>query len=202
MLEFLDEKGADLVRLYFDSAGPFAADTFDCLEPNPRDSFSASDLLALNCLDIRVRPRAIRALVDEPADHLLGALHGISSKRTLWDATDEDIGADSPAQRLWNHLIQLDGVGWVSASKLMARKRPRLIPIYDSVIKRALRPDGNWWFAYQRELTDEVVGRLESLHQDLDAGSEISLLRILDVAIWMRESKSQNAIKARSQSGG
>ena len=30
------------------------------------------------------------------------------------------------------------GIGFVTAGKLMARKRPRLIPVYDDVVKCAL----------------------------------------------------------------
>lgn len=52
------------------------------------------------------------------------------------DGFDRDLGPDSPAWELWEIIaIRQDGAGfagkYVTASKLLHGKRPRLIPIYD-----------------------------------------------------------------------
>ena len=60
-----------------------------------------------------------------------GLLSAIPSDVDLWEASDEDLTAVDP---LWDALLQMPGVGTATASKLLARKRPRLRPISDKVV--------------------------------------------------------------------
>jgi len=86
----------------------------------------------------------------------------------------------------------------VTAGKLLARKRPRLIPIYDSVVKQAMGEPESWWRPLRAVLRDapDVVDRVEDLRPE---AVDVSTLRLLDVAIWMACSQSKNAKKARSE---
>jgi hypothetical protein len=63
--------------------------------------------------------------------------------------------------------------------------------VYDRVVKAALsRPDSDsWWVPLRSVLIDhpEIIDRLIELRSESAIGEEISLLRVLDVAIWMRE---------------
>jgi hypothetical protein len=70
----------------------------------------------------------------------------------------------------------------------MARKRPRLIPVFDSVVHDALSPgDENFWLALRCELGDAGLReRLTEMRAAAGIAQEISLLRVLDVAVWMR----------------
>src|SRR5699024_11443115 len=60
---------------------------------------------------------------------------------------EKHLGDDSPAQELWNLLRRNDrrdrrwGIGPTTASKIMARKRPHLIPIEDSVVNQVTRSE-------------------------------------------------------------
>ncbi|WP_373870694.1 DUF6308 family protein [Micromonospora sediminimaris] len=88
-----------------------------------------------------------------------------------------------------------------SARNHLARKRPRLVPIHDDVVFRVLAPPRNkFWVTLAAALTDSA---LRDAIEDLrPAGDEsISLLRLLDVAIWIRHSRSRNARNARRAVG-
>ena len=75
-------------------------------------------------------------------------------------------------------------------SKLLAHKRPRLIPISDSVVKENLRLPGdlNRWTAYRSILQTrpDIVAKLDFLRLRMRAAPTVSLLRVLDVVTWMR----------------
>jgi hypothetical protein len=98
---------------------------------------------------------------------------------------------DSPAGQLWNRLAELPGVSMVAAGKLLARKRPRLIPVYDRVLKVALdrTDEDEWWRPFRTALAGKsgLTTALGQVRDQSGVGSEVSLLRVLYVSIWMRE---------------
>lgn len=134
---------AELVAAYFDPAGPFAADTFDGLGVNHPTAVMNDDLLALTMLDVRLPPQATRALLGPAASTVSRLLAEVPIGTALWDATDDHLDA---ATATWEALRFQPGIDWVIAGKLLARKRPLLIPVFDSVIKEALQPavEGFW----------------------------------------------------------
>ena len=76
-------------------------------------------------------------------------------------------------------------LGPVAAGKLLARKRPHLIPVYDSHVKRALsrrRNDQRWWSDLRCQLTkdDALVRELETVRTRVGCG-HLSLLRTFDI---------------------
>jgi len=102
-----------------------------------------------------------------------------------------------PAGQLWNRLQKLDGVGPVVGGKLLARKRPHLAPIADSVVIAALQPArGQFWATLRECLRDEQIRNdIERLRP---AGHPaLTVLRLLDVAVWMRHSRSAPKVRAR-----
>ena len=197
-IEAVIEPPADqlLVR-FFDPEGPFAATTFDDLPNNPRDRVTAEDLLATTLLDMRYRPRAVRAILDEQADHLSGLLAAVPDDVDLWSATDEDMAA---ATSLWQVLRSggpLSGIGPTTTSKLMARKRPRLIPIVDSVVRDALEFEQDSWTELRAALQQvDLPERIEDL-RPARVGEAVSTLRLLDAAVWMHYSQGRAARAAR-----
>lgn len=71
----------------------------------------------------------------------------------------------SPAYELWALLCRCGGQHrWVMANKLLARKRPHLLPVYDNEVAALLqRPKGVWaclwtWFHDQRKRHDHLTG--------------------------------------------
>ncbi|MEP7738883.1 DUF6308 family protein [Nocardioides sp. 31GB23] len=77
-------------------------------------------------------------------------------------------------------------VGPTTASKLYARKRPRLRPIYDSVVARVIGTEQIWepLRAYLQDCPD-LHGDLISLRTDAGLPDAVSPLRIFDVVAWM-----------------
>ncbi|WP_346535506.1 DUF6308 family protein [Micromonospora sp. DPT] len=186
-----------LVATYFHPDGPFAGTSFDLLGENPPDLLTLDDLLATTLLDISWRPLAIRTLLADTG-HITAGLAAIPTDLELWNANP---GALQSATVLHQWLDDLPGVGPVIASKLLARKRPRLVPIHDDVVLRVLAPPENkFWVTLAAALTESALRHeIEALRP---AGADsISLLRLLDVAIWTSHSRSRNARNARSAVG-
>lgn len=190
-----------LLIQFFDPAKPFAATTFDDLPDNARDRFTASDLLAVTLLGMRIPPRAVRAILNDQAEDLSRLLAAVPREVPLWSATCTDL---APAYELWEALRgggPLRGVGPTTTSKLMARKRPMLIPIVDSVVRRALGFTDDSWTELRAALQEgKLVERIEALRPE-GVGHLVSTLRLLDVAAWMRRSQGKATKAARKSLG-
>jgi hypothetical protein len=190
---FLNDKGVELVERYFDPTGGFSGGQFERFcgggdAPECKHTFTPADLLSVTLLEVMVPGLAAISILGELGPHLNGHLETIPADRDLWDVPLSDVGDDSEADKLWHDLVALEGVAWVTAAKLMARKRPRLIPVYDSVVKAALSPrDENFWLALRSELGDAGLRqRLFEMRTEAGVAQDISLLRVLDAAVWMR----------------
>lgn len=189
---------SEAVILYFDPEQPFAGQTFDSLGHNPRDKIIIDDLLAVTLLDVRWTPLAVRRLLIDQAAEVGELLGRIDEDTDLWaEGSSEQLAAADP---LWALLCSLPGVRDTRASKLLARKRPRLIPNTDSVVVSAVGTQGRTWptllHCFQDELFRQSVESLRPKNVE-----SISLLRIFDVAIWMLYSQSKAASKARREAG-
>jgi len=193
----LEPPAAELVAAYFEPAteNRFAAEAFDTLGENDPLVIGADDILATTLLDIRFSPAAVRAILGPDRGDLMDLLRDVPSGADIWQATDREF---AHARVLWNRLRTYHGIESVVAGKLMARKRPRLIPIIDSVVTRTLRfPSGTYWLTLRQALGDaKRRTRIEAL-RPLGLSPAVSTLRLLDVAVWMRGSESANARRVR-----
>lgn len=193
------ERAIALLDEYFGLSGtrPYTGARFERLggggdAPAVADRITAEDIVALSMLSIRLPGRAARILLEDE-EFIEGTrthLHGLPTNLDLADADTDPLALGGPADLLWEHLWELPGVGATTVSKLMARKRPRLIPVWDSVIKRAfgLRGVAAQWQSWH----ELFAGDGKRVHQDMlalreEAGlpNEISALRVLDVVVWM-----------------
>jgi Family of unknown function (DUF6308) len=184
------------VAAYF-SEPSFAGMTFSDLGCNPPGEIIADDLLAVALLDITWRPEVVRILLHGHKQQLSEMVIAIPQAIDLWDASD---GALRRIDVLWDALTAIDGIGTASASKLLARKRPRLCPISDSVVIKAVDVPGRTWDVLRCLLQDPAArAKVEMLRPAIAA--EASLLRILDVALWVAHSGSAAAQWVRERSG-
>jgi Family of unknown function (DUF6308) len=185
----------ELVSAYYDPALGFAGATFDTLGANPRNEITRDDLLAVTLLDVRWTASAVRRLLGADSAQATALLVRISSATSLWEASDERLAAIDP---LWDLLTSgRDGVGQTLASKLLARKRPRLVPITDKIIVARVDTANQTWKALRYCLQDA------SLRQAIEAlrprqATTASVLRLLDAALWMLYSNSRAARLARN----
>lgn len=196
--------GADLsaeglgeaVAAYF-TAPAFAGMTFSDLGRNPRDEITADDLLAVALLDITWRHEVVRILLGGQQRELSAMLAALPDDLDLWDADDEvSIRIDV----LWEALVAIDGIGTASATKLLARKRPRLCPISDSVVIKAVGLPQRTWDVLRCLLQDQACrAQVEALRPAVAA--DASLLRIIDVILWITHSESAAAQWVREEAG-
>jgi hypothetical protein len=190
----------DLRRYYSPSSVPgsraFAGRRFEFLETGcPQEDednrFTPADLLAVQCLSVSVPIEVALDLLEGDLGRQVSALlSNIPTDVKLGTADARSLVEDGrEADQAWHALVAQDDVGWVIAGKLLARKRPHLIPVWDHVVRCALgRPDGAWlWLdSVLRAGEGAVLGRLEDLHRQAELSAHVSLLRVFDVVIWMR----------------
>jgi hypothetical protein len=193
----LTADGLDRAIAGYFSEPEFAGSTFSDLGRNPPDEIIADDLLAVSLLDITWRPQAVRTLLGSDQPRLSAMLAAIPRATDLWDAGSDAI---RPIDALWDALTAIDGVGAASATKLLARKRPRLCPISDSVVNKAVDVPHRTWDVLRCLLQDPAArAEVEALRPAAAAG--VSLLRILDVALWVSYSRSGAAQWMRDRAG-
>jgi hypothetical protein len=170
------------------------------MQPNPPNVLERVDLLAVMLLDVRFSPPAVRDLVEAPTVNWSQLLSAVPADVDLWRARAKHLTAVETA---WTELRSVPGIDRVIAGKVLARKRPRLVPIVDSVIERAVQAfDGTYW-ATIKEYTESAGNRreIEALRPLGVSRTVASTLRLLDAAIWMSASRSRNARAARRSCG-
>jgi hypothetical protein len=167
---------------------------FDKLaDQNYQDDFTAQDLVAVTALSVVV-PAAVAEwmLSDDGTAKLHNHLKKIMPDAEIADTSHGNnfkslLGSGSPAEQLWSLLKSQPGVGSVVAGKLLAAKRPYLIPIYDSVVSAQLKPRPHkFWQDLWDALDDPGIhSDLEKLKRSVKAAQSLSLLRVLDIISWM-----------------
>lgn len=120
------------------------------------------------------------------------------AEAALWEMDEKVYSA---VDSIWRALVKLPGVGPTKAGKLLARKRPSLVPIVDDVIVTFLPPgDRGFWWALHKALLDSTRrDRIDALAEALTPTP--TTIRVLDVAVWMRCSNSTNARQVRQRLG-
>jgi hypothetical protein len=214
LLPFLDEDAPERVRRYVHGTADeqFTGGWFDTypLPPladspvgGPPDRIDDSDLIATTLLSIEVRlgsrsgfaTASILRLTERAAEveallQLLPNdvdLHSLPSER--YDALIGD--GTAPAAKLWTLLREQVGFPRVATFKLLARKRPRLLPIRDGDLTAALGDQSDWWRSWWEGLRSnpDTVARLDAIRQEAETPT-LSLLRTADVAVWMQQRRA------------
>lgn len=157
--------------------------------PEVAYTFTAADLVAVSLLSVDVPGTAALRILGTKAAELTAVLKEIPTDRELLDATDDEVGPGSPADDLWRALRDA-GVGPVTTSKLLARKRPKLLPVIDSVVKRVLRHPlrASYWLTLRAQLNlddGRLYRDLLAIRKQAGLGDEISVIRCFDVVVWM-----------------
>ena len=187
-------RATELVAAYYDPKGAFAGLTFETVGDYDANQFGPSDLLALTLLDVGLPPPGVRKILGD-RDELAALLADVPAQVDLWDATESDLRA---ADRLYAAIRRVPGAGPVITTKLMARKRPRLIPVVDKHVIATLRaPDRQYWRTMRDALVlDDLWATIEATLRG-EVPAVVPTLRLLDVAIWMLVSESGNAREVR-----
>jgi hypothetical protein len=186
------------VRTYFGAkatGGRFTGRAFHSIgsERLQPGVFTGDDIVAVSLLSVAIPPEAAITLLDTKRLALSELLHEIPDEN-LWEVDGNVIAKGSHAETLWTTLAAVKGIGWVTAHKLCARKRPNLLPVYDRVVKAALQPHRkDFWQPLRETLRahDKIVPRLQEIKRLAQIPNEVPLLRVLDVAVWMTSQGSR-----------
>lgn len=203
------DQGVLYLQTYFGTEDrPYAGASFDTLgaDQSPDNVYTTSDFYALECLEVNVPIDAGLSILGDKAKDISDLLSLIPN-RPLASLSEKEfdqyLGANSAALELWRILMKYKGIGITRASKLMARKRPHLIPINDSVIRRVAdyTEKQNDWFLWWEALREdeELERRAEELRNAVNRPS-LSTLRALDILLWMSGSKKTVHLRNREAS--
>ena len=199
------EKGKQLAAQYFEESssfpgtGTFTGSHFESFAgaPNPVNEVTAADLLAVQTLAVTVSSRAALGILETYAQRISELLSDIDPTLKLEEVRDEGdfeavLGKNSSAQALWDLLRRNNpeakrwNLGATTASKIMARKRPHLIPIDDSVVTRVI---GRGPASSRRMWRDELLAdnylieRADEIKEHVER-TDLSPLRALDIVLW------------------
>lgn len=187
---------ADVLRSYFAPrpSGRFTGAHFERLggggdRPEVADHLTAEDVVAVSMLSVTVEADVALELLISRRDRLRTLLRRIPTGVALADLTQDEIGDDWPVRAAYQQLLDIPGIGPTAATKLLARKRPHLVPIVDSVVDAELSlVRQRLWVPLHAWLTADGKANhrhLLALRDRAGLGAEISALRVFDVLVWM-----------------
>lgn len=165
---------------------------FESFGVNDPHRISSDDLVAVSMLSVFVPARAALDILGRDARKISGLLRRIDPEVRLTDPRGgELIGDGGDAAKLWALLRRKSKVGPTIASKLMARKRPALIPVQDSVVRAAVgwsRASNFWTSMRDLVLTSDdgaLPDRLQRLRANAGVEDRYTDLRTFDIVVWM-----------------
>jgi hypothetical protein len=141
-------------------------------------------------LSVSIPPDVIIALEDV-REQVKDLLAQIPTDARPWKS-GHLLQPDALGWQLWDLLHSQKGLGPTKISKLLAAKRPHLFPVYDKHISHTLlsSTDDSYWGAWLECFSGDrglaLVSECQHLLAESDAPETLSVLRILDVVIWMR----------------
>lgn len=196
---------------YYDVDGNYAGATFTTTSDNVTGEITAGDLFAVTLLSVPVKASAARRLLDDGPhrDRVLPALAAVPADVALAAAGPADLQAAWDLHRAIKDALVDPAAAtsdpWVTAAKLAARKRPRLLPVRDREVRRVLGlegpKDGRLELQAIRalmvdpavtEAIEQALGRARS--RAASTGRQCVFdtepLRLLDVALWWAATRS------------
>lgn len=157
--------------------------------PDVANRVTSDDLVALATLSVPVQGSAARELLaGETGRRVSEILSTIPADASLSDERGRALLLSSEVLAAWQAIREVHTFGPVRTSKLLARKRPHLVPIYDRHIKDQFRAahSGDQWSTWVEMFEDDaLVAHLTSLRSEAGVPANVSLLRVLDVVVWM-----------------
>lgn len=157
--------------------------------PSAADEFTADDLVAVTMLSVSVEGNAALEVLEHRRNRLRDLLRRIPTDVALADLPPDALGDDWVVRQAFSELRDVPKIGTTTATKLLARKRPHLVPIVDSVIEKELCLVGKvLWAPLHTWLTAGDCANhrhLLELRDEARLDPGISALRVFDVLTWM-----------------
>lgn len=197
-----DDRAPERLGWFYDIDGNYAGASFTELRPIDPWDLTATDLHATTLLSVRIGPRATRRILEEGATRsdLLRKLAKVPDV-DLAMAGESELSAMADFYNAVKPALSADGVkrpnAWVTASKVCARKRPRLYPVRDKNVCDHLglskRADYQIdWQVFRSLAADpDIIAALSTITDatmaiapERNLRMDSSPLRLLDAAIW------------------
>jgi hypothetical protein len=149
-------------------------------------------------LEVQIPAETAIWLLGDGAPEVTALLERIPLDWVIWQR-DADLSRDGAAWRLWNAIdrnwwpvgSEDPGMGPTKISKLLAAKRPNLVPIQDGLVRRGVfggkEPADYWthWQDLHLSAHGEALRRLaERVRAEAGVGAHLSVLRVIDIVIW------------------
>ncbi|WP_086696180.1 DUF6308 family protein, partial [Streptomyces recifensis] len=161
------------------------------------DVVTAEDLVAVQMLSVTVPAKAALELLEgERGRRLSELLRRVPACADMADVDAAELDRSSSAHHAWDLLCDTRGVGSVIAGKLLARKRPRLLPVYDRVVKCVLGRPSSFWLPLHTALRADdhaLHHTLLDLRKRAGVPDTVTALRVCDIVLWMAHEKDHRA---------
>lgn len=174
---------------------------YDC-ENNEPNRLTAGDFIAVTLMSIHISPGTKSGITPWSILALKNRFSGIEYQLAripvdwrLEKITDDEFKiAEECRQAIWASLIKAKiSSARVAKYKLLARKRPLLFPVADSVVCKQLgipSTDPDLWHKAWRNAfksdQGEIVSKLEKIRSQVPEAAHLGLLRVADIVIWAR----------------
>lgn len=199
-----DQSAIAFLGSYFNS-GRYTGALFDAWDSTgtreaDADRFTADDLVAVTFLSVAASGEAAELLLRSKADVFTTLLSGLDPEVDLVNEPSV-LKDDWLGWQVMRELRTLPDVGPTTASKLLARKRPRLRPIWDTVVADVTGTHDTLWGPLHLALAADdgaLHVRLDGLREKAALPASVTVLRVFDVICWM-EGKAQGLGKRRGQ---
>ena len=161
------------------------------------NQITAQDIVAVSTLGVDIPANKSIWILGPGSEAITALLTQIPQHQAIWHP-DANLESTGPAWKLWNLIKSTDnswppghgGVATTKLSKLLAAKRPDLIPIHDALIDQALfdAKIANYWAPWTRLHRSPQGQQLRDLatsaRDNADIGEYLGPLRIIDIVIW------------------
>lgn len=172
--------------------------------PRFANEITSADLLALSTLSVPV-PGSAAIAATEPAfaSAASSLLAQIPLDATLGDpdAFDAFLTHGTAGWELWRLVSDVDGFGPTSTSKLLARKRANLFPVFDTEIDAAwdLGGHADMWRPMHGAISADrgrLLAYAGKLRAEAGVSAVVAPLRILDAIVWRWQKDRRSDIGA------
>ena len=161
------------------------------------------DLAAPALLDTPIGGYGLERILISERERFNELLAAVPVHVTIWDDGHGAVTAAlDHATDLYSALLSIRGVGHTRAHKLIARKRPRLHPVYDSVVAAWFLGSNGLRYPLA-ELVAAGCSPRKRIRAKFDPArvTDLDELQLLDIAVWMCGSRSPAAGQVRNSRG-
>ncbi|WP_139346535.1 DUF6308 family protein [Sinomonas mesophila] len=172
----------------------FTGGCWDAFDPSgmrtaSTNTFTSDDLIACSLLSSPIGGGAAVSLLQGRRREFEVLLEQIGPDRDFITLDTTEGSEFAPVRALYTALCSLPRIGQTHATKLLARKRPRLVPIIDQVILEAVFNGAprQWQLLHEefRAEDNALWNRLIRLREAAGLGVEVPIMRVFDVLAWM-----------------